>query len=101
MSHQALMTATLLAFVTLSAPALEIDPALLADRAAVERVYHDRRSGGKEPFEQALPPAELRQLVQREQRKEETLQRRYRVSVSAEQVAAEVRRIETSGNEFL
>ena len=30
---------------------------LIADRAAMERVYHDHRTGTKPPFEQAMPPA--------------------------------------------
>jgi hypothetical protein len=70
--------------------------ALCAERAAIERVYHNRRLGEKAPFEQALPDAAIRRLVERDLRKEIALKRAYGLEVSHAQVEAEVRRIESS-----
>ncbi len=45
---------------------------LCADRAAIERVYYNHRTGEKPPFEQTLPPATLENLVRQDLRKEAT-----------------------------
>jgi hypothetical protein len=73
------------------------DPAeLIADRAAVERVYHEHRTGTKPRFEQAMPRDLLEKLVRLDLRKEVVLRRVYGVTVTAEMVEAEVRRIATT-----
>jgi hypothetical protein len=70
--------------------------ALIADRAAVERVYYDHRTGTKPAFEQAMPRELLQKLVQAEVEKETVLQRVYGVTITPEMVAVEVRRIDTT-----
>ena len=70
--------------------------ALIADRAAVERVYHVHRTGTKPAFEQAMPRELLQKLVQAEVEKETVLQRVYGVTITPEMVAVEVRRIDTT-----
>ena len=42
---------------------------LCADRAALERVYHEHRTGTKPPFEEAMPPALLERLVREDAKK--------------------------------
>lgn len=78
-----------------SAFGAEMD-ALVADRAAIERVYHDRRTGTKPPFEEAMPGSLIRRHVETDERKAAVLQRMYGVEVSAEMIAAEVRRIDAT-----
>lgn len=68
----------------------------LDDRAAIERVYHNHRTGTKPPFEQAMPRAMLEQLAQGDRHKEVVLLKVYQVTVTPEMVEAEVRRIETT-----
>jgi hypothetical protein len=68
----------------------------VADRAAIERVYHSHRMGATESFEQALPAAELRRLVAHDDDRESALRSRYGVTITAAQIAAEVARIETT-----
>ena len=70
--------------------------ALCADRAALERVYHTHRLGTKETFEQALPPAQLAQLVRLDLHKEAVLRRVYGVSIDAGAIDAEVARIDAT-----
>ncbi|HEX4644913.1 MAG TPA: hypothetical protein VH598_04830, partial [Verrucomicrobiae bacterium] len=48
---------------------------LMADRAAVERVYYNHRLGDKPAFEQALPREALEKLVRGDQRKESALRK--------------------------
>lgn len=67
-----------------------------ADRTAVERVYYNHRLGEKPPFEQALPPATLENLLQQDLRKEAVLKRAYGVEITPEMLAAEVQRITTT-----
>jgi len=66
---------------------------LCADRAAVERVYYNHRTGTKPPFEIALPADQVRRLVQIDLAKEAVLKRIYGVAVTAAMVEAEVQRI--------
>jgi hypothetical protein len=70
--------------------------AVCVDRAAIERVYHDHRTGTKPAFEQAMPRELLEKLVQAEAHKEAVLQRVYGVTIMPEMVATEVRRIDTT-----
>ncbi len=65
----------------------------VADRAAVERVYYNHRVGIKAPFEQILPEAVIKRLVQQDWRKAEVLHRIYHVDVTAAEINAEVARI--------
>ncbi len=67
-----------------------------AAREAVERVYYHHRLGTKPPFEQALPPAALAQLVKFDLKKEAVLRKVYGVTLTPDMVAAEVRRIDTT-----
>lgn len=69
---------------------------LVADRAAVERVYYDRRHGTKPPFEVALAPAEIEKLVRLDLKKESILKGCYGIEVTAADVQAEVARIDAT-----
>ncbi len=69
---------------------------LCADRAAVERVYYNHRTGTKPPFEQVLPREKLERLVRDDLRKLTILQKNYGVEVSTAMLIAEVRRIDAS-----
>ncbi|HVM46767.1 MAG TPA: hypothetical protein VMU04_02020 [Candidatus Acidoferrum sp.] len=70
-------------------------PALVQDRAAIERVYYNHRLGQKPPFQQALPPATLDNLVRLDVKKEAVL-RTYGVTVTPALLDAEVQRINTT-----
>ncbi|HEY5909172.1 MAG TPA: hypothetical protein VJA21_01060 [Verrucomicrobiae bacterium] len=70
--------------------------ALCADRAAIEQVYYDHRTGTKPPFGEALPRDALRRLVQTDLAKEAALKNVYGVEVTPAMVAAEVQRINTT-----
>jgi hypothetical protein len=72
--------------------AVDLD-SLRADRAAIERVYHQHRLGEKPSFEQALPPAALEKLVQQDLRKEAALKKNYGIEITPAMLDAEVRRI--------
>jgi hypothetical protein len=88
------LTMALQAAVASTAPD---DPAeLIADRAAVERVYHEHRTGTKLAFEQAMPRDLLGRLVRLDLKKEAILQRVYGVSITSEMVEIEVRRIDAT-----
>ena len=67
-----------------------------ADRAAIERVYHEHRTGTKQPFEQAMPGELIERLTEQDLHKEAVLMKAYGVEVTSEMVFAEVRRIETT-----
>jgi hypothetical protein len=69
---------------------------LVADRAAIERVYYQHRIGATTPFAEALPAAALRRLVERDLARENALRARYGVEISSRQIAAEVERIDRS-----
>jgi hypothetical protein len=69
---------------------------LCADRAALERVYHEHRTGTKLRFEEAMPRALLERLVRDEERKEATLRKIYAVEITPAMVEAEVQRIDTT-----
>ncbi len=66
---------------------------LLRDRTAVERVYHDHRTGEKPPFEQAVPGDQLRCMVEADMKKEAVLKRVYHVEISDAEITAEITRI--------
>ncbi len=82
----------LTAFVP-AAPGADL-AALVADRAAIERVYYEHRLGTKPPFEETLPAATLEKLVRADLKKEVVLKRTYGVEITPELVAAEVQRID-------
>ncbi len=70
------------------------DPAsLTADRAAIEHIYYDHRTGTKPPFEQVMPQTLLEKLVRDDLKKEAVLDRVYGVKVTPAMVEAEMRRI--------
>jgi hypothetical protein len=68
-------------------------PSLVADRAAVERVYYQHRRGGTAPFEQVLPRAEIERLVKLDVKKEAVLKRVYRTEIVQSEIDAEAERI--------
>jgi hypothetical protein len=70
--------------------------ALVADRAAVERVYHEHRTGTKLPFEEAMPFDLVERLVRTDLKKEFALKRSYRMEITDALVEAEVARINTT-----
>ena len=69
---------------------------MCADRAAVERIYYNHRTGTKPPFEQTLSTNTLAKLVQLELRKEAALKKNYGVEITPAMIAAEVERINTT-----
>jgi hypothetical protein len=70
--------------------------ALVKDRAAIERVYYNHRLGQKPPFEEALPPATLENLVRLDLKKEAVLRKAYGVTIAPALLDAEVQRINTT-----
>ena len=66
---------------------------LRMDRAAIERVYHEHRTGTKEPFEEVMPRALLEKLVREDVKKEAVLARAYGVKITDAMLVAEVQRI--------
>lgn len=66
---------------------------LLADRAAIDRVYYNHRLGEKPPFEQVLSPATLENLVRQDLHKESALKQAYGVEVTPAMLDVEVQRI--------
>jgi hypothetical protein len=88
------LVAGLLAF---SSTALAGDfEALVADRMAVERVYHEHRTGTKRPFEEAMPFDLVERLVRTDLKKQFALKRSYRVEITDALVEAEIARINTT-----
>lgn len=80
-----------------SFPACAADfAALCADRAALERVYHEHRLGTKQSFEQAMPRGMIERLVRLDLQKETVLRKVYAVEITPALLAAEVRRINTT-----
>ncbi len=69
---------------------------LVADCAAIEKVFHEHRTGTKPPFEQAMPAALLDQRVRTDRRKELALKRIYGIEVTSAMIAAECDRINTT-----
>lgn len=92
----AVMLTTLVLVGTDAGRAADDLSALVADRAAVERVYFTHRLGQHGTFEQSLPAAVLESLVKSDLNKEAVLENVYRVSVTDEMVEAEVRRIDST-----
>ena len=70
--------------------------ALVADRASLERVYHEHRTGTKQPFEQAMPRELIESLTRQELHKEAVLRKTYGVEITPAMLAAEVQRIHTT-----
>ena len=77
----------------LVAPGADPPTDLVADRAAIERVYYQHRLGDKPPFEQVLPREALERLVRDDLRKEAALKKAYGVAVTPAMLAAELQRI--------
>ena len=70
--------------------------ALCADRATIERIYQEHRTGAKLRFEQAVPAALLEKLVRADAKKEAVLERVYRGKITSPMVEAEVQRIDAT-----
>src|SRR5262245_39287513 len=70
--------------------------AVLQERAAIERVYHNHRTGAKLSFEEATPPATLENLVLLDRKKEWVLEHAYGTVITPALLEAEVRRIDTT-----
>ena len=70
--------------------------ALCADRTALERVYHDHRTGTKRPFEEVMPRALIESLTRQELRKEAALRKTYLEAITPAMLAAEVERINST-----
>ncbi|MEO8350687.1 MAG: hypothetical protein ABI680_03090 [Chthoniobacteraceae bacterium] len=68
----------------------------MADRTAVERVYASHRIGATQPFEQILPPARIEAMVRDEAKQEAALRRYYNFTITPAQLAAEVKRIDST-----
>lgn len=66
---------------------------LLADRAAIERVYHTNRTGNRQAFEETVRPEDLLRLVQLDQFKESVLKQTCGLEIQSSQIQAEVARI--------
>jgi hypothetical protein len=64
-----------------------------ADRAAIERVFHEHRTGTKKPFEETMPPSQIEQLVKLDEHKEAVLRKACGVKITPAMVEAEVNRI--------
>ena len=84
------------AFVGANARGADELAARCADRAAVERVYYQHRTGEKPPFEQVLPPDLIRRSVERGEQREAALRRTYSVEITRAQLDAEIKRIEAN-----
>jgi len=83
----------------LCSPAWAAEPdlaVLCADRAAIERIYYNHRTGAKPPFEETLPADQLRRLVQTDLAKEAALRKVYGVEITPAMLAVEVQRINTT-----
>ena len=87
------LSAVALVLALAGVDAAKLAAALVQDRAAVERGYHQHRTGAKAAFEEALPRAAIERLVQLDAKKEAVLKRAYGVEVSEAEVKAEVERI--------
>ena len=87
------MALTVVAGLVPAAPAASSEASLVDDRAAIELVYYNHRTGTKPPFEQTLPAAQVEKLVALELKKEAVLKRVYGVEITDAMVEAEVRRI--------
>ena len=83
-------------FSAFTALAVDDFALLVADRAAIERVYYHHRLGTKPAFTETLPPAMLQSLVRLELNKEAALKKAYGVTITPARLAAEVQRINTT-----
>ena len=91
------MKVWLLFFLALCFAAFAADfTPLCADRAAIEQVYYEHRTGTKPAFAQAMPAARLEKLVREDATKEMALARAYGVEITGAMLAAEVQRINTT-----
>jgi hypothetical protein len=89
-----IVRAVITSLLTLPLAAGAADMAVLcADRAAIERVYHEHRIGTKNSFEETMPPAQIERLVQLDMHKEAVLKAVYQADITPAMVDAEVSRI--------
>jgi len=95
MNKTTVLTALLLPAQLALATGVDIAP-LCVDRAAIERVYHEHRTGTKPSFELAMPAALLEKLVREDAKKEVVLARVYGVTITDAMVSAEAGRINTT-----
>lgn len=70
-----------------------VPESLLADRRAIEAVYHAHRHDPKPAFEDVLPPAKLERLVRRDLCRQALLRTIYRETLTEEDVQKEIERI--------
>ncbi len=70
--------------------------AMVADRTAVEKIYYNHRLGAKPAFEEVLPPAMVKQLVNRDLKKESTLKKVCGVEITDRDIETESDRINNS-----
>jgi hypothetical protein len=94
----ALLSLATLATISIANIARAEDPvdALVQDRIAIERVYYNRRTGAKRPFELAMPRTLAEKLVREDLRKEAVLKKIYHVEIAGAQIDAEIQRINAS-----
>ena len=71
-------------------------PSPLQDRIAIARVYYNRQTGEKPPFETAVPLQSLRSTLDEDAVKETLLSKTYGVTVTTVMVEAEIKRIQTT-----
>lgn len=77
-----------------STPAVERPSSdLIADRTAIERVYHANRRGASDAFEEAVPGPAIEQKVALALKKEQLLNDRYGIHITPQQITNEWRRI--------
>jgi len=87
---------SVLVLSSLAARANEDLSSLCADRAAVERVYYQHRTGEKPPFEEVLPADVIRHSIERDLLCEAALRRTYGVEITKAELDAELKRIEAN-----
>lgn len=90
------LSGCLLLLLVLPVPAADDFGSLCADRAAIERIYHEHRLDNHQPFEQRFPLPAIQKLVRLDLKKEATLKRRYGVEISTAQIELEVKRIDAT-----
>jgi len=62
----------------------------------MERVYHQHRIGADKPFEETMPVSLIQQLVEKDLKKQQILDRVYGISITESQIEAEMQRIDVS-----
>lgn len=71
-------------------------PSPLQDRIAIARVYYNRQTGDKPPFQTAVPLHTLQAALDQDSLKETVLTKTYGVTVTTPMVEAEIKRIQTT-----